>query len=164
MWGIDMIGEIKPTTSNEHLFILVTIDYFTKWVEAASFAFVTKNVVAQFIKQNLICQYGIPERIITDNGMNLNNTMITAVCVPFKIQHHNSSLYRSKMNGAVEAANKNKKKIIQKMTITYKDWHEMLPFSLHGYRTTARTSTGQRLTLWYMEWRLSCLLRSRSPI
>ena len=45
------------------------------------------------------------------------------------------------MNGAVEAANKNIKKIIQKMTVTYKDWHEMLPFALHGYRTTARTST-----------------------
>ena len=46
------------------------------------------------------------------------------------------------MNGAVEAANKNIKKIIQKMTVTYKDWHEMLPFALHGYRTTVRTSTG----------------------
>ena len=47
-----------------------------------------------------------------------------------------------KMNGAVEAANKNIKKIIQKMIVTYKEWHEMLSFSFHGYRTTARTSTG----------------------
>ena len=47
-----------------------------------------------------------------------------------------------KMNGAVKAANKNIKKIIQKMTITYKDWHEMLPFALHGYRTSVRTSIG----------------------
>ena len=41
------------------------------------------------------------------------------------------------MNGVVEAA-----RIIQKMTVTYKDWHEMLPFALHGYHTSARTSTG----------------------
>ena len=54
MWGIDMIGEIKPTASNGHRFILVAIDYFTKWVKAASFASVTKNVFARFIKQNLI--------------------------------------------------------------------------------------------------------------
>ena len=47
------------------------------------------------------------------------------------------------MNGTVEAANKNIKKIIKKMTVTYKDWHEMLPFSLHGYRTTVHTSTGE---------------------
>ncbi|CAI8600416.1 unnamed protein product [Vicia faba] len=121
MWGIDMIGEIKPTASNGHCFILVAIDYFIKWVEAASFASVIKNVVVRFIKQNLICRYGIPERIITDNGTNFNNTMITALCEQFKIQHHNSSLHRPKMNGVVEAANKNIKKIIQKMTVTYKD-------------------------------------------
>ena len=47
------------------------------------------------------------------------------------------------MNGAVEAANENIKKIVQKMEMTYKDWHEMLPFALHGYRTSARTSTGE---------------------
>ena len=46
------------------------------------------------------------------------------------------------MNGAVEAANKNIKKIVQKMVVTYKDWHEMLPFTLHGYRTSIHTSTG----------------------
>ena len=67
MWGIDMIGEINPTASNGHIFILVAIDYFTKWVEVASFASVTKNVVAQFIKHNLFCRYGIPKRIITNN-------------------------------------------------------------------------------------------------
>ena len=101
-----------------HRFILVAIDYFTKWVEAASFASVTKNVVARFIKQNLICRYGIPDRIITENGINLNNTMITSLCEQFQIQYHNSSPSQPKMNGAVEAANKNIKKIIQKMTVT----------------------------------------------
>ena len=118
------------------------IDYFTKWVEATSFATVTKNIVARFIRHNLICQYGVPEWIITNNGTNLNNKMITELYKLFKIQHHNSSPYRPKMHGVVEAANKNIKKIVQKMTVTYKDWHEMLPFSLHGYRTSARTSIG----------------------
>ena len=46
------------------------------------------------------------------------------------------------MNGAVEVANKNVKKIIAKATKTYKDWHEKLPFALHTYRTGVRTSTG----------------------
>ena len=81
----------------------------------------------------------MPDKIITDNGSNLNNKMIEELCAEFKIAHHNSSPYRPKMNGVVEAANK---KIIQKMVVTYKDWHEMLPFALHGYRTSVRTSTG----------------------
>ena len=59
MWDINMIGEIKPTSSNGHRFILVAIDYFTKWVEAALFASVTKNIVARFIKYKFICRYGI---------------------------------------------------------------------------------------------------------
>ena len=46
------------------------------------------------------------------------------------------------MNCAVQVANKNIKKIVQKMVVTYKDWHEMLLFALHGYRTSTRTSTG----------------------
>ncbi|PKI67487.1 hypothetical protein CRG98_012071 [Punica granatum] len=46
------------------------------------------------------------------------------------------------MNGAVEAANKNINKIIEKMTVTYKYWHEMLPFALLAYRTSIRSSTG----------------------
>ena len=62
----------------------------------------------------------------TDNGTNLNNKMITELCQQFKIQHHNSAPYRPKMNGAVEAPNKNIKKIVKKMTVTYKDWHEMV--------------------------------------
>ena len=45
------------------------------------------------------------------------------------------------MNGAV-AANKNIKKVVQRMTVPYKDWHEVLPFTLHGYRTSVRTFTG----------------------
>ncbi|WRX25484.1 Integrase zinc-binding domain - like 10 [Theobroma cacao] len=59
-----------------------------------------------------------------------------------KIKHHNSMPYRPKMNGAVETTNKNIKRIIEKMTDVYKDWHEKLPFALHTYRTTVRTSTG----------------------
>ncbi|XP_050890237.1 uncharacterized protein LOC127095610, partial [Lathyrus oleraceus] len=112
MWGIDMIGAIEPKASNGHRFILVAIDYFTKWVEAASYANVTKQVVARFLKKEIICRYGIPSRIITDNGTNLNNKTMKELCESFKIEHHNSSPYRPKMNGAVEAANKNIKKIL----------------------------------------------------
>ncbi|XP_014499251.2 uncharacterized protein LOC106760315 [Vigna radiata var. radiata] len=142
MWGIDVIGAIEPKASNGHRFILVAIDYFTKWVEAASYANVTRKVVTKFIKRELICRYGLPNKIITDNATNLNNQMMIELCEEFKIHHLNSSPYRPKMNGAVKATNKNIKKIVQKMVVTYKDFHEMLPFALHGYRTSVRTSTG----------------------
>ena len=97
MWGIDVIGAIEPKASNGHRFILVTIDYFTKWVEVASYASVTRKVVVRFIKREIICKYGLPRKIITDNATNLNNKMMKEMCEDFKIQHHNSMSYRPKM-------------------------------------------------------------------
>uniref|UniRef100_A0A2N9GT35 Uncharacterized protein n=1 Tax=Fagus sylvatica TaxID=28930 RepID=A0A2N9GT35_FAGSY len=105
-WGMDVIGAITPKASNGHEFILVAIDYFTKWVEACSFKNVTQVAVTRFVKNNIICRYGMPEMLITDNASNLNNRMMDQLCQQFKIQHHNSAPYRPKMNGAVEAANK----------------------------------------------------------
>ena len=137
-----MIGPITPKASNGHRFIFVVIDYFMKWVEAASYASVTRSMVYKFIKKEIICRYGLPKGIISDNSSNLNNKMMKEVCTQFKIQHHNSVPYHPKMNGVVEAANNNLKKIIEKTTDTYKDWHEKLLFALHSYRTTVRTSTG----------------------
>ena len=84
----------------------------------------------------------MPRKIITDDATNLNNKMMKEMCEDFKIQHHNFTPYWPKMNGPVEAANKNIKKIVQKMTMSYKNWHEMLPFALHGYQTYVCTSTG----------------------
>jgi len=112
MWGIYVIGAIESKESNGHRFILVAIDYFTKWVEATSYANVTRKVVVKFIKNELIRRYGLPNKIITDNATNMNNQMMKDLCEEFKIQHHNSSPYRPKMNGVVEAANKNIKKIL----------------------------------------------------
>ncbi|XP_070041622.1 uncharacterized protein [Nicotiana tomentosiformis] len=65
------------------------------------------------------------------------------MCEIFKIKRRNSTTYMPQMNGAVEAANKNIKKILRKMVDNYKQWHEMLPFALLGYRTTVCTSTGE---------------------
>uniref|UniRef100_A0A2N9GNC8 Uncharacterized protein n=1 Tax=Fagus sylvatica TaxID=28930 RepID=A0A2N9GNC8_FAGSY len=136
-WGMDVIGAITPKASNGHEFILVAIDYFTKWVEACSFKNVTQVAITRFVKNNIIYRYRMPEMLITDNASNLNNRMMDQLCQQFKIQHHNSAPYRPKMNGAVEAANKNVKK-----TETYKDWHEHLPYALCAYQTSVRTSVG----------------------
>ena len=64
-----------------------------------------------------------PDKIITDNGSNLNNKMMKELCSEFKIAHHNSSPYRPKINGAVEATNKKVKKIIRSLP---KKWRPMV--------------------------------------
>ena len=79
--------------------------------------------------------------LIIDNGANLNGKMIQQLYQQFKNKHKNSVPYRLQMNGTMEAANKNIKKIFVKMTDTYKDWHVYLLFALCAYRTSIRTST-----------------------
>ncbi|XP_015169415.1 uncharacterized protein [Solanum tuberosum] len=86
-------------------------------------------------------RFGIPESIITDNGFNLNSGLMHDIFEKFKIIHRNSTPYRLQMNGAVEAANKNIKRIRWNMIDNYKHWHENLPFSLFVYRTIISTST-----------------------
>ena len=98
--GMDVIGPITLKSSNGHRFILVAIDYFTKWVEAESYARVTKEVVTRFIKNILVCRFSLPESIIPNNARNLNNDMMTELCQQFQITHRHSAPYRPKMNGA----------------------------------------------------------------
>ena len=57
---IDVIGPITSKASKGHRFIFVVINYFTKWVEVASYASVTRSVIYKFIKKEIICRYGIP--------------------------------------------------------------------------------------------------------
>ncbi|XP_069148620.1 uncharacterized protein [Solanum lycopersicum] len=70
-WVMDVISPIEPATLNGHKLILVAIDYYTKWLEEVSHKLVTKKVLADFVQNNLIYKFGVPESIITDNSMNL---------------------------------------------------------------------------------------------
>ena len=92
MWGMDVIGPITPKSSNGYRFILVAIDYFTKWVEVESYARVTKEVVTRFVRNILVCRFGLPGYIISDNARNLNNDMMTKLCQQFQITHRHSHL------------------------------------------------------------------------
>ncbi|RVW13462.1 Retrovirus-related Pol polyprotein from transposon 17.6 [Vitis vinifera] len=141
VWGIDIIGKVSPKSSSGHEFILVAIDYFTKWVEAASYARLTSARVASFIRSHIICRYGVPHELISDRGAHFRAEVDTLL-QEYGIRHHRSSAYRPQTNGAVEAANKNIKRILRKMVETSRDWSEKLPFALWAYRTSFRTSTG----------------------
>jgi len=124
-WGIDIIGIVTPKDSNGHEFILVAIDYFTKWVEAESYAVLNAKKVTKFIKKNIICRYGVPHELVSNNGLHFE-AEVTEVVNEYGIQRHKSSPYRPQTNGAVEAANKNLKAILSKMTKSYQDWADII--------------------------------------
>lgn len=83
--------------------------------------------MARFVEKNIICQYGLPHHVVTDNGIQFR-AEIAALLEEYKIEHHRSSPYRPQANGMVEAVNKNVKKILSKMLKNYKDWAYYLQF------------------------------------
>ena len=66
-WGLDLISPINPP-SNGYIWILVAMEYFTKWVEAIPLKKATGPAVANFIREHIICRFGIPHKIISNNG------------------------------------------------------------------------------------------------
>lgn len=65
-WALDVIGEIRPTSSKQQKFILVGIDYFTKWVEVVPLVKVDQETVIEFVQKHIVYRFGIPTTITTD--------------------------------------------------------------------------------------------------
>ena len=92
-WGIDVIERISPNASNRLEYILVAIDYFTKWVEAASYYVLKAKHLAWFLENNIIYRFGVPQVIISDNGSHFEGE-VRRVMEEYGIEHHKFSPYR----------------------------------------------------------------------
>ncbi|KAL6222643.1 hypothetical protein ACLB2K_006035 [Fragaria x ananassa] len=68
-WALDFVGVIHPYSSQQHKFIPVGTDLFTKWVEAEPVKEASEKTVCQFIFKNIICRYGILECLVADKGV-----------------------------------------------------------------------------------------------
>ncbi|XP_016574181.1 uncharacterized protein K02A2.6-like [Capsicum annuum] len=147
-WGMDVIEPTEPLVSNGYHFILVAINYFIKCVEASTHKAITMKMVEDFVRNNLVCGFGILESIIIDNGANLNNDLMREICERLKISYQNSTAYRPQMNGAVEAT-KNIKRILRMILDANREWHEKLPYALLGHHIQLELLLGQLLTCWF---------------
>ena len=92
-WGIEIMEKISPKSSNGHEFILVAINYFTKWVEATSYVRLKYARVASFIKSHIICRYGVSHELISDREVHFR-AKVDTLLQRYNIQHHKSSTYK----------------------------------------------------------------------
>jgi IS30 family transposase len=113
-WGIDLIGQIYPSSSKNHNFILVATNYFTKWVEAIPLKTVTSKNMIDFIKEHIIYQFGIPQNITTDQGTMFTSEEFEEFATSMGIEFLNSSPYYAQANGQAEASNKGIIKLIKR--------------------------------------------------
>jgi len=105
MWGMNILGPFFPG-KGQVKFLIVAIDYFTKWIEAKPLATITAQQVQQFVWKDIICRYGVPHTIITDNGRQFINKELANFYTSLGIKHVISSVEHLQTNGQAKAANK----------------------------------------------------------
>ena len=92
IWGLDLVGPIN-LPSNGYIWILAAIEYFTKWVEAIPLEKATGAAVANFIREHIITRFGIPRRLISDNGIPFINKNMKNLTEAYYIKHGRSAPY-----------------------------------------------------------------------
>ena len=84
-------------------FLMVGIDYFTKWVEVETLATITEENIRNFVWRKIICKYGVPRVLISDNGKQFDNDLFRDFCSQLGIKNHYSSPGHPQANGQVES-------------------------------------------------------------
>ncbi|XP_075636735.1 uncharacterized protein LOC142608971 [Castanea sativa] len=140
-WGLDIMGPF-PMAIRQLKFLMVSIDYFTKWVEAEALATITEKNVRDFIWRNIMCRYGIPRVMVSDNGKQFDNDAFRDFCSQLGIKNHYSSLAHPQANRQVEVTNRSLLKITKTWLKGAKGiWLKEFPSVLWAYRMTIRTPT-----------------------
>ena len=96
-WGLDIVGPF-PTVVRQLKFLVVGIDYFTKWVEAKALAIITEKNVWSFIWRCIVYRFGIPRVLVSDNGKQFDNDSFSNFCSQLGIRNHYSSLAHPQAN------------------------------------------------------------------
>ena len=131
-----------PIAMRQLKFLIVGIDYFTKWVEVETLATITEKNVRSFIWRSIICRFRIPRILVLDNGKQFDNVSFQDFCSQLGIRNYYSSLAHPQANGKVEVTNQSLLKIIKTRLEGAKGiWPKELPSILWAYQTTARTPT-----------------------
>ncbi|KAL4312536.1 hypothetical protein GQ457_01G019710 [Hibiscus cannabinus] len=138
VWGIDFMGPFPSSFGN--LYILLAVDYVSKWVEAIATTHNDAKTVQRFIKKNIFTRFGTPRVIISDEGRHFDNRSIAAALRKLGINHKLSTAYHSQTNGQAEVSNREIKSILEKVVNpNMKDWSLRLDDALWAYRTAYKT-------------------------
>ena len=143
VWGIDIVGPM-PEASKQRKFIIVAVDHFTKWIEAEAVSTITPERMIDFVQNHIITRFGIPKKIVSDNGTQFASKKFVEYCNRLKIENGFTSVAHPQANGQTEVMNRTivlglKKRLLEKKG----NWPDELINVLWAHRTTPCRSTGE---------------------
>ncbi|KAI3758225.1 hypothetical protein L6452_05778 [Arctium lappa] len=131
VWGIDFMGPFPP--SNNCQYILVVVDYVSKWVEALACASNDAKTVIKFLHKQIFTWFGTPRALISDEGTHFLNNLLHGVLEKYNIKHRIATAYHPQTNGLAELSNRVIKGILEKVGPNRKDWAFKLDDALWAY-------------------------------
>ena len=141
-WGVDFMT-CNPHSAEGHAYIIVAVDYFTKWAEAMPTLAADGKTAAQFIFNHIIARFGVPQAIVTDHGTHFQDYMMAELTSRLGLRHDSSTPYYPQANGQVEAVNKVLVTMLQRTVGIHKsNWHLQLFSALWAYQMSAKNATG----------------------
>lgn len=141
LWEVDLIGRIPSEKKNK--FIFVAIDHFSKWIETRVISNKTEDTIIQCIKELIFDKHGIPERILSDGGLEFNNRKVNNLtkknnfCWEFASPAHHQTI------GCVERVNQTLWRKIQKLSdFGLKSWEKAVPLATKAVNLSYNRAIG----------------------
>ncbi|BHF70141.1 hypothetical protein SprV_0301319100 [Sparganum proliferum] len=141
--GVDIVGPLPYTTSG-HRYILVLVDYFTKWAESIPLHRQDAASVTNALLKEWVCRYGAPFSLHSDCGANFESHLLREVCDLLLIHKTRTTPTHPEGNGQVERTNRTIINILKAFAEEHHphDWDVKLPFAMMAYRAAIHSSTG----------------------
>ena len=142
MVGMDIVGPL-PMTKRKNRYLLVIMDYFTKWPEVFPLKKTDAEVIAKIFTEEIVCRHSCVNTVLTDQGTNFTSKLMKDVCRLVSSKKLQTTTYRPQTDGLVERFNKTLVQCLSAYVNEHKkDWDESIPYVLSAYHTSIHESTG----------------------